>query len=73
MQGMGVSTPIAADVADATVGLANDWHIPNGAMFTIGLLSMILPIAIFIHFGREGSITENVLGAIPKLHCSIAP
>ena len=70
---MGVSTPIAADVADATVGLANDWHIPNGAMFTIGLLSMILPIAMFINFGRIGSMTEKVDGAIPNEHCSSAP
>ena len=70
---MGVKTPIADAVAEATDGLAMDWHIPQEGMFTMGLLSMILPIAIFIHFGREGSITENVLGAIPKLHCSIAP
>jgi hypothetical protein len=36
MQGMGVSTPDAADVADATVGLARLLHIPKGAIFTIG-------------------------------------
>ena len=72
MQGMGVSTPMAVDVAEATVGLANDWHMPNGAMLTMGLLSMMLPIAIFMHFGRMGSRTEKVDGAIPKLHCSIA-
>jgi hypothetical protein len=73
MQGMGVSTPMAAAVAEATDGLAIDWHIPKGAMLTMGLLSMMLPIAIFIHLGRVGSKMENVLGAIPKLHCSIAP
>jgi hypothetical protein len=72
-QGMGVRTPIAAAVAEATVGLAIDWHIPKGAIFTMGLLSMMLPIAIFIHFGRMGSRTEKVPGVIPKLHCSIAP
>jgi hypothetical protein len=64
---------MAADVAAATVGFANDWHIPKGAMLTMGLLSMMLPIAIFIHFGRMGSMTENVPGAIPNVHCSIAP
>ena len=72
-QGMGVSTPIAAAVAEATVGLAIDWHMPKGAMLTMGLLSMMLPIAIFMHLGRMGSKTENVDGAIPKLHCSMAP
>ena len=36
MQGCGVSTPIAAAVAAATCGLACVWHIPKGAMFTIG-------------------------------------
>jgi len=37
MQGIGVSTPDAAAVAEATVGLARDWHMPNGAIFTMGL------------------------------------
>ena len=37
MHGMGVSTPAAAAVADATVGFAGDLHIPNGLMFTMGL------------------------------------
>ena len=73
MQGMGVSTPIAAAVAEAPVGFAIDWHMPKGAMLTMGLLSMMLPIAIFIHLGRMGSRTEKVDGAIPKLHCNIAP
>ena len=73
MHGMGVSTPMAADVAAATCGLAIDWHMPKGIMLTMGLLSMIFPTAIFINFGRIGSNTENVDGAIPKLHCSNAP
>ncbi len=37
MQGMGVNTPRAAAVAAATMGLAGDWHIPNGGMFAIGM------------------------------------
>jgi hypothetical protein len=37
MHGMGVSTPIAAEVAAATMGLARDMHIANGGMFAIGL------------------------------------
>jgi hypothetical protein len=40
--GIGVRTPRAADVADATVGLARLEHIPNGLMFAIGMWSMIV-------------------------------
>jgi len=36
MQGMGVSTPEAAVVAEATAGLARLLHIPKGAIFTMG-------------------------------------
>jgi hypothetical protein len=42
MQGMGVRTPQAAEVAEATLGLARERHIPKVGMLTIGLLSMIL-------------------------------
>jgi len=37
MQGIGVSTPKAAEVAAATVGLAIDVHMPKVMMFTSGL------------------------------------
>ncbi|MNN95372.1 hypothetical protein D3C81_2141630 [compost metagenome] len=37
MQGMGVSTPMAAAVAAATVGLARLWHMPKVGMFTSGM------------------------------------
>ena len=73
MQGMGVSTPNAAAVAEATVGLAIDWHMPKGMMFVIGAMSMMFAISIFPHFGRSGTVTISDDGAIPKLHCSIAP
>jgi hypothetical protein len=36
MQGIGVKTPSAAAVAAATVGFANDVHMPKGIMLTIG-------------------------------------
>jgi len=72
-QGIGVSTPSAAAVAAATVGFDGDEHIPNGSTFTIGLLSMMFaaggPPAIVLFCGS----TTSVLGAAPKLHCSIAP
>ncbi len=43
VQGCGVKTPNAAAVADATAGLANELHIPNGifgmsVIFAVGLL-----------------------------------
>jgi hypothetical protein len=72
MQGMGVSTPKAAAVALATIGLAMLWHIPNGGMFTMGMWSMIVAdgvMVVVMFLGR----TTRVLGAIPKLHCIIAP
>src|SRR5437762_11160660 len=72
-QGIGVSTPSAAAVAAATVGFDGDEHIPNGGTFTIGLLSMMFaasgPPAIVRFCGN----TTSVLGAAPKLHCSVAP
>ena len=40
-QGIGVSTPSAAAVAAATVGLAGERHMPNVGMFTIGAQSMM--------------------------------
>lgn len=39
MQGWGVSTPEAADVAAATCGLDGVMHIPNGMTFAIGMES----------------------------------
>lgn len=36
IQGMGVRTPSAAAVAEATVGLANELHIPKGRILTMG-------------------------------------
>jgi hypothetical protein len=72
MQGMGVSTPKAAAVAAATAGFAGDMHIPKGAMFTIGLLSMMLAAgvpAVVLFVGK----TFNVLGATPNEHVVTAP
>jgi hypothetical protein len=73
MHGMGVNTPSAAAVAEATVGFAIDMHMPKGGMFTMGLLSMMFaaggpaPMTLF-----AGS-TLNVLGATPNEHIIIAP
>lgn len=37
MHGIGVNTPKAAAVAEATTGLAMEVHIPNGTIFVIGM------------------------------------
>lgn len=71
-QGIGVSTPKAAAVAEATVGFDGQVHIPKGSIFTIGLLSIIFARGIEVMvllFGRT-FITD---GAIPKEHISFAP
>ncbi len=73
MQGMGVSTPKAAAVAEATVGLASDMHIPNGMMFVIGMWSMMLASGTMLVITLLVGSTTSELGAMPKLHIIIAP
>jgi len=70
-QGMGVSTPKAAAVAEATVGLARLLHMPKVATFAIGLLSMIFAAGVVARM--VGMSTERGTGATPKEHCSMAP
>lgn len=72
-QGCGVNTPIAAAVADATAGLAIEVHIPNGAIFTMGLLSIIVAMGCDVVITILSGNTVNVPGATPKLHCNVAP
>src|SRR3954465_3795018 len=70
--GMGVSTPRAAAVAEATVGLAMDMHMPKGGMFVIGILSMMFAAGaphIVLFAGR----TTRAEGATPKEHVIMAP
>src|SRR5215467_12011483 len=73
MQGIGVSTPSAAAVAAATVGLARDMHMANGGIFVIGAKSMIFaaggPPALVRLTGR----TLRTEGAMPKVHIIMAP
>jgi hypothetical protein len=72
-QGMGVRTPIAADVADATVGFAREVHMPKGMMLTMGVWSMIVAAGTFSHVTRFVGRTTRLLGASPKLHIMLAP
>jgi len=65
VHGMGMGTPVAAVLA-ATMGLAGDWHMPNGCTFTNGLQS-----AIFA--ARAGVSTTKGLGASPIVHLNTAP
>jgi hypothetical protein len=71
--GIGVSTPSAAAVADATAGLAKDWHAPNGMMFTIGMWSMMLASGTELVITRFVGNTTRELGAMPNVHCICAP
>ena len=66
--GIGVRTPKAAAVAAATVGLAGLEHMPNGMMFAIGTLSMILAAGAPPAMTRATGKTCNAAGAAPKLH-----
>ena len=72
IQGIGVSTPRAAAVAAATIGLAGLRHIPNGMMFIIGLLSMMLAAGWLPDITRLSGSTIKALGAKPWLHINWA-
>ncbi len=70
-QGVGVSTPLAAAVAEAVVGFASDEHMPNGGILVIGIESSILAAAILSPV-TVGTVTSNVDGAAPKLQDILA-
>lgn len=72
-QGIGVSTPSAAAVAAATVGLDGELHIPNGMMFTSGMWSMMLAAGGPSHSTLFFGSTTNVDGATPKVQVIMAP
>jgi predicted DNA repair protein MutK len=73
MQGIGVSTPKAAAVADATIGLAMDMHMAKGGMLVIGTKSMILAAGGPPAFVRLIGRTFRTEGAMPKVHIIMAP
>jgi|SRR5262249_52064425 len=72
MQGAGVSTPMAAEVAAATAGFDGVVHIPNGGMFVIGIMSWIVPAGLPSTRTRFVGSTLSVDGAIPKLQVNVA-
>jgi hypothetical protein len=73
MHGMGVSTPSAAAVAAATAGLAGQVHMPKDMMFTMGTWSMMFAAGMLLVFMRLAGNTTRLLGAMPKVHCRVAP
>jgi hypothetical protein len=72
MQGCGVRTPSAADVAAATWGLAMLLHMPNGMMLVIGAKSWMFAAGWLLHTGRPAGTTTRLDGDVPKEHMSIA-
>ena len=73
IQGIGVSTPRAAAVAAATIGLAGDLHMPKGRTLTICLWSMIVAAGLLeVITLLVGKIVSDD-GATPIEHCIIAP
>jgi hypothetical protein len=73
VHGIGVSTPRAAAVADATAGLLRLEHIANDPTFSIGTMSAIAAAGMPSIVTRAAGRTDRVAGATPKLHCSMAP
>lgn len=72
IQGIGVNTPNAAAVAEATIGFAIELHMLNGRIFFIGILSIIVAIGIVDKTLFSG-VTINNDGDIPKEQVHIAP
>lgn len=73
IHGIGVRTPIAAAVAEATSGLAIDEHMPNGTTLTMGLLSIIVAAGCELVSTRFSGSTNRVDGASPNVQAVPAP
>jgi hypothetical protein len=71
-QGIGVSTPRAAAVAAATVGLARLLHMPKVGMLT-GVEHVTFAAGVASTMTLEVGSTLRLAGARPKLHCTNAP
>lgn len=69
--GVGVSTPLAAVVAEAVAGLVNDEHIANVGILVTGIASLILA-AVILSAVTPGIATTNTAGEAPKLQDILA-
>lgn len=63
---MGVNTPRAAVVAEATVGFAMDWHMPKEVTFKTGWLSIMVAAGKELLIMRFVGNTLMGTGVIPK-------
>ena len=72
MQGIGVNTPNAEAVAESTVGLRSEEHMPNGRIFSKGLWSMIFAAGNTPQRTRLLGNTLKIDGAQPKEHFKTA-
>ena len=71
IQGVGVSTPLAAAVADAVVGLVSDEHMPKVGILVMGIASLIFA-AGFLSPVTVTAVTSNVAGAAPNVQDILA-
>ena len=72
MHGIGVKTPNAAAVAEATCGLARELHIPNVGMLVMGAKSLIVAAGVVaVTVGADDAL--NAAGAAPKVQAIMAP
>ena len=72
IQGWGVNTPCAAEVAAATWGLERVVHMPNGMMFFRGALSMMVAAGMLLPLVRFSGVISSWPGVVPKLHWMVA-
>tara|TARA_B100000767_G_C19685391_1_gene501516 strand:- start:527 stop:868 length:342 start_codon:yes stop_codon:yes gene_type:complete len=73
VQGAGVFTPSAADVAAITAGLLIELHIANGAIFAPIILSIIVAAGMLVAITLTTGNTVNGAGATPIEHVNNAP
>lgn len=71
MHGIGVSTPSAAAVAEATVGLARLEHTPKVGTLAMGAESLMVAAEVVASTLVVNEMSE--VGAAPKLQVAIAP
>jgi hypothetical protein len=74
MQGIGVWTARAADVAAITAGFVGELHIPNVGMFAIGIVSAMVAIGSppAVTGGPFGTAVSGTGGPRPIVHDSMA-
>lgn len=73
IQGAGVKTPLAADVAAMTAGLVGALHMPKGITLVIGMLSMMVAAGTLLVLTSLAGSTVSVDGATPNEQAHIAP